>query len=94
MLLSFGATMTVRGLPNTNDSSGGNDLLNNVLNLAYFVAGMVAVIVLIFAGFLYVTSNGDPGKTKTAKNTILYAVVGIIFVITAAAITAFVRNTV
>lgn len=89
----FAVTMDVKGLPNQNND-GGTSLLNDVLNLAYFVAGIVAVIVLIFAGFLYVTSAGDPGKAKNAKNAILYAVVGLVFIISAAAITAFVRSSV
>lgn len=84
--------MQVRGLPNAGSSDGGNSLLNDFLNLAYWTGGVVAVIVLIIAGFLYVTSTGDAGKVKTAKNAILYAVIGIVFVLMAAAITAFVRG--
>lgn len=70
------------------------DIFNNALTLVYFATGIVAVIVLIIAGFLYVTSNGDPGKVKTAKNAILYTVIGIIFVLAAAIIVAFVRSSV
>jgi ABC-type antimicrobial peptide transport system permease subunit len=87
----MGAKMQVVGLPNTTQD-GGASILDAVLNIAYFTAGIVAVIVLIIAGFLYVTSNGDPGKVKTAKNAILYTVIGIVFVLFAAVITAFVRS--
>lgn len=90
-LTLFAVTMDIKGLPNKT-SDGGASVLDSVLNLAYFTSGVVAVIVLIIAGFMYVTSNGDPGKVKTAKNAILYTVVGIIFVLMAAAITAFVRS--
>lgn len=82
--------MQVQGLPNTNADSGA--LFNDVLGVVYFFAGTVAVIVLVIAGFLYVTSNGDPGKVKTAKNAILFTVIGLVFIMTAAAITAFVRS--
>jgi hypothetical protein len=40
--------------------------------------GIIAVIMIIFAGFKYVTSGGDSGKISSAKNTLTYAVVGIV----------------
>lgn len=67
-------------------------LLGNVLDITYFFAGTVAVLVIIGAGLMYVTSTGDPGRIKTAKNAIIYAVVGLIAVMLAFVITAFVRT--
>lgn len=62
----------------------------DVLNTVYMVAGIVAVIVIIIGGIRYTTSNGDAANVKSAKNTILYAVIGLIVIIMAAAITQFV----
>lgn len=87
---AYAAQMVIEGLPNT-DAGDGSGLFGDILNVAYFAAGIVGVIVIILAGFMYVTSAGDPGKAKTAKNAILYTVVGLIFVIMAASITAFIR---
>lgn len=64
--------------------------LKGILNGVYFWAAAVAIIVIVIAGFLYTTSNGDPGQVTKAKNAILGAVIGLIVVIFAFAITNFV----
>lgn len=69
-----------------------NALLGNILNITYFAAGTVAVIVILVAGFLYVTSTGDPGRITKAKNAILFAVVGLVVVMLAFVITGYVRG--
>ena len=71
--------------------TGGN-LLTNILNIAYFILGSIAVIMIIFAGYQYLTSNGDPGKAQKAMQTILYSVVGLVVVVSAFAITNFVTG--
>lgn len=68
----------------------GDQVLRNVLNIAYFLAGIVAVIVIIIAGINYATSSGDSGRVTKAKNMILFAVIGIIVILSAFAITNFV----
>lgn len=55
-----------------------------------FILGAVSVIVIIIAGFVYVTSGGDAGNTKKAKDMILYAVVGLIVAILSYAIVGYV----
>lgn len=69
---------------------GENTLLREVLNLTYFAAGAIAVIVIIASGIFYVISSGDPGRVTKAKNLLLYSVVGLILVMSAFAITNFV----
>ncbi|HSX41094.1 MAG TPA: pilin [Candidatus Saccharimonadales bacterium] len=64
--------------------------LGNVIDAIFFIAGTVAVIVLIIGGVGYMASTGDPTRITKAKNTILYAIVGLIVVILARAIVAFV----
>lgn len=66
------------------------NVVNGVLNTAYFAAGITGVIVIIISAFFYVTSNGDSSKTKRAKDGILYAVVGLVVVMVAFIITNFV----
>ena len=68
----------------------GGELLKNGLNIAYSLVGAIAVIVVIYAGYQYMTSNGDSGKAQTAMKTILFAVVGIVVVASAFVITNFV----
>jgi hypothetical protein len=67
-----------------------NVLLRDILNLTYYVAGIIAVIVIIAAGIFYVISSGDAGRVAKAKNLLLYSVIGLIIVMSAFVITNFV----
>lgn len=64
--------------------------IESLLMTVYMIAGIVAVIIIVLGGIRYTSSNGDPGSIKAAKDTILYAVVGLVVVLMAAAITDFV----
>jgi type IV secretory pathway VirB2 component (pilin) len=68
----------------------GSANVTSLLGTVYFWAGIVAVIVIVVGGIRYTTANGDPGKIKAGKDTILYAIVGIVVIIMATAITQFV----
>lgn len=68
----------------------GDQLLQNGLNLAYFVAGIIAVIVIIVGGIMYATSSGEAAAVTKAKNLILYSVIGLVVIFAAFAITNFV----
>ena len=83
------------GASTTCDNSDGTKVdstVRNVVNLASLVVGVVAVIMVIVGGLKYVTSQGDSGGVSSAKNTILYAVVGLIIVALAQVIVRFVVN--
>ena len=77
-------------LPNSGGVSGGN--LTNVLYWIYAMGGIIAVAVIVYAGIKYLMSQGDPGKVKQASQIVAYAVIGLIVVILAGAITAFVSG--
>lgn len=68
----------------------GDEVLQNGLNIAYFLAGIIAVITIIIGGIMYATSSGDSGAVTKAKNLILYAIVGLVAIFAAFAITNFV----
>jgi type IV secretory pathway VirB2 component (pilin) len=68
--------------------------IQTVLMSIYILAGIVAVIAIVIGGIRYTTSNGDSNNVQSAKNTIQYAVIGLVIVIAAAAITEFVINNV
>jgi hypothetical protein len=76
------------GVPQIN----ADDLLRNSINLVYYIAGIVAVIVIIIAGIMYSTSAGDSGRITRAKGMILYSVIGLVVLIAAFAITQFVMD--
>ncbi len=66
--------------------------LNSLLSTIYFWVGVVAVIVIVIAGYMYVTSQGNSTQTGKAKNMILGAVIGIVVISMAFVITNFVIN--
>lgn len=71
-------------------ATDGNVLLTNVLDVVYLWAGIICVIVIIVAGLIYVTSNGNAANIKRGKDAIMGAVIGLIVVIFAFTITQFV----
>lgn len=81
---------------NANDGWRQDDFtqtqVEDAFGWAYSVAGIVAVIFIIKGGFDYLLSRGDPGKVKTATQSIIYAVVGLVIVIMAAVITSFITD--
>lgn len=56
------------------------------------IGALVAIGYIIFAGFQYMTSSGEPDKTKNAKNTIINALVGLAIAILATSIVSFIGN--
>jgi len=65
-------------------------LLGNIANTLIFIVGAVSVIMIIIGGFRYVISNGDQKNITAAKDTILYAVIGLLVAIASYAISHFV----
>ena len=56
------------------------DIVKLIINIFSWIVGIIAVIMIIVGGLKYITSGGDSGNVGSAKNTILYAVVGLIVV--------------
>ncbi|MDO8336594.1 MAG: hypothetical protein Q7T74_07540 [Candidatus Saccharibacteria bacterium] len=64
--------------------------VQNIINLLLFIAGIIAVVVIVIGGLRYVLSNGDAGAASKARNAILYAVIGLVVAIMAYAIVNFI----
>lgn len=67
-------------------------VVGRVITTVLFILGMAAVLIIILAGFRYVTANGDAGQIKTARNAILYACIGLIVAILSYAIVEFILS--
>jgi hypothetical protein len=67
-----------------------NDLLTQVINIFSIIVGVIAVFMIIFGGLKYITSGGDSGNVSGAKNTIIYALIGLVIVALAQFIVHFV----
>ena len=64
--------------------------IKGIINAVISVLGVVCVVVMISGGVNYMTSSGDTGKVKKAKDTILYGLIGLVVCVLAFAIVNFV----
>lgn len=72
--------------------TGDGSIFNLIVNLLLFLIGAISVVMLIIGGIRYTISAGDSGNITAAKNTILYAIVGLIVAFLAYAIVRFVLS--
>lgn len=78
------------GACQASENNNSGTFARNIINILLFVVGAVSVVMLILGGILYATSAGDSGQVTKAKNTIMYAVVGLVLSFLAFAIVQFV----
>ena len=71
-------------------SSTPASLIGKIVNTLLYIVGALSVIMIIIGGIMYATSAGDSGRITTAKNTITYAIVGLVVSFLAFAIVQFV----
>lgn len=72
---------------------GDGGVFSQITNVLLFAIGAIAVIMIVVGGLRYVISGGDAKQVDAAKNTILYAIIGIIIALLAYAAVGFVTNT-
>jgi len=65
---------------------GTSGIFTTVVNVLLFVIGAISVIMLIVGGIRYTVSAGDSGSVTAAKNTIMYAIIGLVIAFLAFAI--------
>ena len=81
---------SAKGTGTPDNVTGDDGLIKKVVNLLLWAIGIVSVIMIIIGGIRYATSNGDSTQVTAAKNTIMYAVIGLVIAIFAYAIVNFV----
>ena len=87
------AGVTAAGGGSCSTGSSGTDvktIINTVITLLSWIIGVIAVIMIIYGGFKFVTSAGDSGKVTSARSTIIYALIGLVIVALAQTIVKFV----
>jgi len=89
--LTTGTGNTCAAAPDTSATKIQN-IVTLIINIFSIVVGIVAVIMIVVGGFRYITSGGDSGNITSAKNTIVYAVIGLVIVALAQFIVKFVLN--
>lgn len=82
-------TCSDTGLPG---SAVTNGTISNLLQIAFGIIGVVAVLYIVIAALQLITSGGNPESAKKARETIIYAVIGLIVAVSAEAIVTFFLN--
>lgn len=81
---------------NCENGAGATDRVNRIIrliiNIFSLIVGVIAVIMIIIGGLKYITSGGDSGNITGAKNTILYAIIGLVVVALSQIIVRFVLD--
>lgn len=97
--LCAGSNLEITDNPSASSCNSGpngvdqvNRILRKIVNFLSALVGVVAVIMIIVGGFRYVTSGGNDTSVTSAKNTILYAVIGLIIVALAQILVRFVLD--
>ena len=85
--VQFLAQIDYTGLPKPSADAGH---LKTIYNIVLGVMGAVTVLIIVIAGFRYILSQGSPQEVASAKNTILYALAGLVVIAAAFAIVNFV----
>ncbi len=73
---------------------GPDGIFTRITNTALYIVGILSVVMLVWGGLRYIMSGGDSKKVTDAKNTILYAILGLIISFLAYAIVNFVLNSI
>lgn len=87
-----GAISGSKGCAQPTGTPSVDSLLVTIINTLSLIVGFAAVVMIIIGGFRFILSGGDSNSTTSARNTILYAVVGLIVVALAQVIVHFVLN--
>src|SRR5688572_21229187 len=75
-----------------NTGTSLSTVVGNIINIFSIIIGVVAVIMIMFSGFKYITAGGDSGSVSSAKNTLIYAIIGLVVVALSQTIVRFVLD--
>lgn len=72
------------------DNQNVTNVFKTVIEILIWASGIISVLMIIIGGFMYVLSAGDQAKVTKAKDTVLYAVIGLVVTLLAFSIVKFV----
>ena len=84
---------TTTSCTNTSGNGSLQAIATKAVNIFSMIVGAIAVVMVIYGGFKYITSGGESGNVSSAKNTLIYAIVGLLIVALAQFIVHFVLST-
>ena len=91
-LLLFAQTAYAADAAGSQLSSAVINFVNNTSSILTAVVGSVAILLTIYAGFLYMTATGNPQNIEKAKSTMKYVVVGIVLIVFAQILVAWLNS--
>ena len=80
--------------PEHDPITGPDGVIARVTNIVAAIAGILAVIIIIWGGFTYITSAGDANKATSARNTIVYAAIGLVVIVLAQTLVIFILSSI
>lgn len=80
----------INSLPNSGTNDAPDAKLGTILEVVFATLGVIAFLIIVIAGLRYILAGGDPSKVANARNTILYAVIGLVVSLSAYSIVYFV----
>ena len=89
-ILAASAPINPSDIGITSPAKDANAALSGILNLAYSAAGIVAVLVIIYGAYIYMTSDGNAANVKRGRDAVVGAAVGIVIILMAFVITQFI----
>jgi hypothetical protein len=84
------AQVSSAGLPNNGSADPTSGAIGVITGIVFGITASIALLMIVISGFRYIVAHGDPNATAQAKNTILYAVIGLLVSVTAYSIVIFV----
>lgn len=82
------SAVNINGLPHPSGTDS-TQFTNRILTIVFSIAASTALLVIVINGFRYIAARGDPQGTASARNGLVYAVVGLLVVMAAYGIVAF-----
>ncbi len=76
----------------SNPISGRDGVLSRVVSIFSYAVGAASIIMIIFGGMKYISANGDSTKVASARDTILYALIGVVVFLSSQLIVRFVLS--
>jgi hypothetical protein len=87
-----GSSSAACGADGKNTLTGPGGIILKAANIMATISGIVAVFIIMLAGFVMITAAGDSSKVSTARKTIVYTIVGLIVIVLARTIVFFVLS--
>lgn len=90
--LAFAGFVLAQVIPNPLSANSIEELIDSLINAIFWLAVVIVPLIIIIGAIYYIISGGSPEKIKTAKNIILYAVIGFAIVLLAKGLISMIKS--